>query len=102
MYKFVNDIKEGSVYSIENLAVAPNVGSFRTNRHAWKLMFQFTSKVQIMGGDRVHGEAYELVPISQLTVPNVDTDYLVGEFLICTANVVEFLNIKFIMVVDAY
>lgn len=86
VYKFVNDLKEGSVYSIHNLSVSPNVGSFRTTQHASKLNFQFNSKVQIMDIGRVVGEGFALVPISQLFEPGLNTDYLVGELI---------LNLKF-------
>lgn len=79
VYKFKNDLKEGSVYSFQFLSVSPNVGEFRTTRHPYKLIFQISSKVHLMDIGRVVGYGYDLVPFSEITQPSFDTNYLVGE-----------------------
>jgi replication factor A1 len=54
LYKFVSDIKEGRVYSLENLDVATNGGSYKTTKHPYKLNFQFGSKVTPLGPNKTH------------------------------------------------
>jgi len=45
IYKFQNDILEDNVYSIQNFSVVSNGGSYRTTQHAYKINFQFGTKV---------------------------------------------------------
>lgn len=80
VYKFVNELKEGCVYHLQFLGVAASVGEYRTCRQAYKLNFQFTTKVNPMDSGRVLGEGFQFVPIPDLTVvAGVNTDILVGE-----------------------
>lgn len=79
VYKFQSELKEGSVYSLQFLTVAANVGSYRTCKHEHKLIFQISSKVQIMEVGRVSGDGFDLVPISEIFGGGYDMDYLVGK-----------------------
>lgn len=83
VYKFINDLREGSVYHSQFLGVSANVGEYRTCRHSYKLNFQFTSKVNPMESGRVLGDGFDFVPISYLTlVAAVNTVILVGELFV--------------------
>lgn len=82
MYKFEKLLKEGSVYSIQFLSVAANVAAYKTCRHSHKLIFQISTKVQILDTGRVVGHGYELVPIPQITAAGFDSDFLVGKLLL--------------------
>lgn len=79
MYKFQNQLKEGSVYSLHYLLVEPIVGSFRTTRHEQKLIFQLNSKVQMMDSNRVKGDGFEFVPFDQIFEGGLNMDFLVGK-----------------------
>lgn len=81
LYKFQSELKKGSVYSLQFLTVAANVGSYRTCKHEHKLIFQISSKVQIMEIGRVSGDGYDLVPIHEIFGGGYDMDYLVGKLV---------------------
>lgn len=83
VYKFINDLREGSVYHLQFLGVSANVGEYRTCRHSYKLNFQFTSKVNPMESGHVLGDGFDFVPISYLTLAAaVNTVILVGELFV--------------------
>lgn len=79
MYKFQNQLQEDGVYSLQFLSVATNVDSFGITRHEHKLIFQMSSKVQIMESGHVAGDGYDFVPISEIYSGNYNKDYLVGK-----------------------
>lgn len=78
IYKFKNDLIEGKSYSFENLGVAKNGGSYRTTRHAYKLNFQFNSKVQLLSNLTITKSPYCFVPIAEIIGGSFDIDYLPG------------------------
>jgi len=80
IYKFQNDILEDNVYSIQNFSVAPNGGSYRTTQHAYKINFQFGTKVIPVDSNLVPNRSLNYTPLSLLTSA-LDTDYLVSKSL---------------------
>jgi replication factor A1 len=80
IYKFKNDLIEGKVYCFENMGVATNSGAYRSNRHPYKLNFQYGSLVQRLSNFEILKSPYNFVPISEIVGGSYDCDYLVGEF----------------------
>jgi len=78
-YKFQNDILKDNVYSIQNFSVAPNGGSYRTSQHAYKINFQFWTKVIGVDSKLVPTRSLHYTPLSLLTSFSLDTDYLVSK-----------------------
>lgn len=81
MYKFQSEIREGKVYSFENMGVAANGGSYKTTHHPYKLNFQFGTKCLPLCGALVSGSDFKFVPISDIVGGSYDCDYLVGEYI---------------------
>ncbi|KAG4938595.1 hypothetical protein JHK84_044843 [Glycine max] len=78
VYKFQNQIKEGSVYSFNYMHIAENIGEYITSRHVYKLTFQFGSKILLVSNDKVSTNSYShVVPIFDIVKDGFDTDYLV-------------------------
>lgn len=80
MYKFHSELQEGCVYSLQFLSVVANVGAFRTTRHDFKLVFQFSTRVKLMETGRVAGDGYDFVPFPQIFGGGFNLDFLVGKF----------------------
>ncbi|XP_039687935.1 uncharacterized protein [Medicago truncatula] len=76
-YKFQSEIREGKVYSFENMGVAANGGSYKTTHHPYKLNFQFGTKCLPLFGALVSGSDFKFVPISDIVGGSYDCDYLV-------------------------
>ncbi|KAK2401733.1 replication protein A 70 kDa DNA-binding subunit E [Trifolium repens] len=73
LYKFVSDIKEGRVYSLENLDVATNGGSYKTTKHPYKLNFHYDTDylVDVIGMLTEVGEERQYERNGQSTKLNV-------------------------------
>ncbi|XP_027922837.1 uncharacterized protein LOC114180740 [Vigna unguiculata] len=48
IYKFQSEIKEDKVYTIQSFSVSCNGGCYRTTKHAYKINFQFGTKVNMV------------------------------------------------------
>ncbi|KAK2435994.1 replication protein A 70 kDa DNA-binding subunit E [Trifolium repens] len=78
LYKFAEHIKEGRVYSFENLDSATNGGTYKTTKHGYKLTFQFGSKVNPLGPNKLNNlSPFKFVPIGEVNNGSYDSDYLV-------------------------
>jgi replication factor A1 len=95
IYKFKDDLKEGKVYTFENMGVATNGGAYRTTHHPYKLTFQFTSLIQMLANQNIDRSPYSFTPIADIVGGSYDTDFLVGElFGFCYFNFVISLSQK--------
>jgi replication factor A1 len=54
IYKFKDDLIEGTIYMFENMGVATNGGAYCTIYHRYKLNFQFTSIVQRLSNQDIN------------------------------------------------
>ncbi|WJX67554.1 hypothetical protein P8452_52010 [Trifolium repens] len=77
IYKFKDDLKEGKVYTFENMGVATNGGAYRTTHHPYKLTFQFTSLIQMLANQNIDRSPYSFTPIADIVGGSYDTDFLV-------------------------
>jgi replication factor A1 len=83
LYKFAEHIKEGRVYSFENLDSATNGGSYKTTKHEYKVTFQFGSKVTPLGPNKLNNlSPFKFVPIGEINNGSYDSDVLVGKLYI--------------------
>ncbi|XP_027927588.1 uncharacterized protein LOC114184479 [Vigna unguiculata] len=75
IYKFQSEIKEDKVYTIQSFSVSCNGGSYRTTKHAYKINFQFGTKVNmvqnVIGMFTGVGTERELEKASKKTKMNV-------------------------------
>ncbi|XP_027905731.1 uncharacterized protein LOC114165274 [Vigna unguiculata] len=78
IYKFQSEIKEDKVYCIQSFSVSCNGGSYRTTNHAYKINFQFGTKVNLVESTLVPNISTAYTPFSTIQAPGFDTDYLVN------------------------
>ncbi|XP_027927578.1 replication factor A protein 1-like [Vigna unguiculata] len=78
IYKFQSEIKEDKVYSIQSFSVSCNGGSYRTTNHAYKINFQFGTKVNLVESTLVPNISTAYTPFSTIQAPGFDIDYLVN------------------------
>jgi len=79
LYVFPKKLAERDVYKMSYFSVSPNVGSYRTSVHPYKLIFQMKIKVQKSEGSRIPLNGLLLTRIGELFGHTADYDYLVGE-----------------------
>jgi len=82
IYKFQSKIKEDKVYTIQSFSVSCNDGSYRTTNNAYKINFQFGTKVNLVECTLVLKSSTTYTPFSTITAPGFDTDYLVSKYLL--------------------
>jgi len=82
IYKFQSEIKEDKVYAIQSFSVSCNGGSYRTTNHAYKINFQFWTKVNLVECNLVPKSSTAYTPFSTITAPGFDTYYLVSKYLL--------------------
>jgi len=58
--------------------VASNLGSYRITKHAYKINFQYGTKVSLMANEVVPQTQPHYTPLSLLFVDDFDTNFLVG------------------------
>ncbi|XP_027903772.1 uncharacterized protein LOC114163676 [Vigna unguiculata] len=85
IYKFQSEIKEDKVYSIQSFSVSCNGGSYRTTKHAYKINFQFGTKVNMVQSTLVPKTTTSYTPFSTIIADGFDTDYLVNVIGMFTA-----------------
>jgi len=96
VYKFQNQIKEGSVYSFNYMHIAENIGEYITSRHVYKLTFQFGSKILLVSNDKVSTNSYShVVPIFDIVKDGFDTDYLVGKYDFLNNLIILYFTVSF-------
>jgi len=78
IYKFQFEIKEDNVYSIQSFSVSCNGGSYRTTNHAYKINFQFGTKVNLVESTLVPKISIAYTPFSTIKALGFDIDYLVN------------------------
>ncbi|XP_027905872.1 uncharacterized protein LOC114165449 [Vigna unguiculata] len=78
IYKFQYEIKEDKVYTIQSFSVSCNGGSYRTTNHAYKINFQFETKVNMVESTLVSKTRTSYTPFSTIIAASFDTDYLVN------------------------
>ncbi|XP_027927586.1 uncharacterized protein LOC114184476 [Vigna unguiculata] len=78
IYKFQSEIKEDKVYFIQSFSVSCNGGSYRTTNHAYKINFQFGTKVNLVESTLVPNISTAYTPFSTIKAPGFDIDYLVN------------------------
>jgi len=71
---FQCEIVDDSVYSVQSFSVASNGGSYKTTHHHYKINFQFGTKITSVDAQLVP----EYIPLSLISAPGFETDYLVG------------------------
>ena len=81
IYKFQSEIKEDKVYCIQSFSVSCNGGSYRTTNHAYKINFQFGTKVNLVESTLVPNISTAYTPFSTIQAPGFDTDYLVSKYI---------------------
>jgi len=81
IYKFQSKIKEDKVYYIQSFSVSCNGGSYRTTNHAYKINFQFGTKVNLVESTLVPNISTAYTPFSTIQAPGFDTDYLVSKYI---------------------
>jgi len=79
--KFQSEIKEDKVYSIQSFSVSCNGSSYRTTNHAYKINFQFRTKVNLVESTLVPKISTAYTPFSTIKAPGFDTDYLVSKYI---------------------
>ncbi|XP_045797898.1 replication protein A 70 kDa DNA-binding subunit E-like [Trifolium pratense] len=77
IYKYEKELTEGHVYSISNFSVATNVGSYRTTNHAYKINFQFGTKIKKFDDKLIPANIYMISEPHKIFNDNYDTDYLI-------------------------
>ncbi|KAL6521833.1 hypothetical protein OROGR_018402 [Orobanche gracilis] len=77
IYKFDRLLSEGHVYCLTYFGVGDNGGSYRYTKHAFKLNFQFNTKVQELKDFPINILSYSFVPLSDIMFNEHDTDFLV-------------------------
>jgi len=82
IYKFQSEIKEDKVYTIQSFSVSCNGGSYRTTKHAYKINFQFGTKVNMVQSTLVPKTTTSYTPFSTIIVVGFDTDYLVSKYVL--------------------
>jgi len=78
LYVFQSKLSEGKVYQMSCFSVAPSVGSYCTTSHAYKIVFQMTTKVQVFEGASIPSFGISLCKIADVCRHTSDHDYLVG------------------------
>jgi len=81
IYKFQTKIKEDKVYTIQSFSVSCNGGSYRTTNHAYKINFQFATKVNMVESTLVPKTRTAYTPFSTIKAAGFDTDYLVSKYI---------------------
>jgi len=81
IYKFQSEIKEDKVYTIQSFSVSCNGGSYRTTNHAYKINFQFGTKVNMVESTLVPKTTTSYTPFSTIIAAGFDTDYLVSKYI---------------------
>ena len=81
IYKFQYEIKEDKVYSIQSFSVSCNGGSYRTTNHAYKINFQFGTKVNLIESTLVPKTSTTYTLFSTIKAPGFDVDYLVSKYI---------------------
>ena len=66
------------MYFIQSFSVASDLGSYRTTKHAYKINFQYGTKVSLMANEVVPQTKPHYIALSLLFVPSFETDFLVG------------------------
>ena len=74
-------IKEDKVYTIQSFSVSCNGGSYRTTNHAYKINFQFGTKVNMVESTLVPKTITSYTPFSNIIAAGFDTDYLVSKYI---------------------
>ncbi|KAL6559793.1 hypothetical protein OROGR_004910 [Orobanche gracilis] len=77
IYKFDRLLSEGHVYCLTYFGVGDNGGSYRYTKHAFKLNFQFNTKVQELKDFPINILPYSFVHLSDIMFNEHDTDFLV-------------------------
>ncbi|XP_068486959.1 replication protein A 70 kDa DNA-binding subunit D-like [Phaseolus vulgaris] len=77
IYKFQSQIFYGSVYYVQSFSVAANGGSYRTTHHLYKISFLFGIKIISIPAQLVPESPPEYIPLSFISAPGFDTNYLV-------------------------
>jgi len=66
------------VYYVQSFSVAANGGSYRTTHHLYKISFLFGIKIISIPAQLVPESPPEYIPLSFISAPGFDTNYLVG------------------------
>jgi len=82
IYKFQYEIKEDKVYAIQSFSVSCNGDSYRTTNHAYKINFQFGTKVNFVECTLVPKSRTAYTPFSTIKAPGFDIDYLVSKYIL--------------------
>ena len=81
IYKFQTEIKEDKVYTIQSFSASCSGGSYRTTNHAYKINFQFGTKVNMVESTLVPKTRTTYTPFSTIKAAGFDTDYLVSKYI---------------------
>ena len=81
IYKFQSEIKEDKAYFIQSFSVSCNSGSYRITNHAYKINFQFGTKVNLVESTLVPNISTAYTPFSTIKAPGFDIDYLVSKYI---------------------
>jgi hypothetical protein len=78
LYLFQTKLKEGHVYNISHIVVAPVVGSYRPTLHPLKLIFQMKTKVQICESADIPLCDFSFTNFAEVSTFSADHQYLIG------------------------
>jgi hypothetical protein len=69
---FEKKIKEGEVYDLSHVAVAPCFGAYRPTLHPYKLVFQMKTKVYISESPEIPAYGFSFSDIAEICSSEVD------------------------------
>jgi hypothetical protein len=81
VYLFQRKLEEGLVYALSFFTVVPSSGAYRSTPHAYKLLFQMKTRVDLCEGPHISRYAFTLSTVAQLRDCPPEYDYLVGWFI---------------------